>query len=69
MYINFSNNIGSAPKHSNAKRMKQEGDMGVYGIAVLSFFSSGISVILIFNDCAVLRYHPAVRYTVFHPSG
>ena len=24
-----------------------EGDMGVYGIAVLSFFSSGISVILI----------------------
>ena len=54
MYINFSNNIGSAPKHSNVKRMKQEGDMGVYGIAVLSFFSSGISVILIFNDC-VLR--------------
>ena len=42
--------------------------MGVYGIAVLSFFSSGISVIVIFNDCAVLRYHPAVRYTVFHPS-
>jgi len=24
-----------------------EGDMGVYGIAVLSFFSSGISIILI----------------------
>ena len=56
MYINFSNNIGSAPKYSNVKRMKQEGDMGVYGIAVLSFFSSGISVILIFNDCAVLRF-------------
>ena len=68
MCINFSNNIGRAPKHSNVKRMKQEGDMGVYGIAVLSFFSSGISVILIFNDC-VLQYHPAVRYTVFHPSG
>ena len=54
---------------SNVKRMKQEGDMGVYGIAVLSFFSNGISVSLIFNDCAVLRYHSALRYAVFHPSG
>ena len=39
----------------------------VNGIAVLSFFSSGISVILIL--CAilpiVLRYHLALRYTVF----
>ena len=44
--------------------------MGVYGIAVLRFFSSGISVILIFNDCAVLLlYHLALRYAVFHPSG
>ena len=55
--------------HSNVKRMKQEGDMGVYGIAVLRFFSSGISVILIFNDCAVLLYHLALRYAVFHPFG
>ena len=28
---------------------KPEGDMGVYGIAVLGFFSHGISVILIFT--------------------
>ena len=27
--------------------IRQEGDMGVYGIAVLGFFSCGISVILI----------------------
>ena len=34
----------------------QEGDMGVYGIAVLAFFSCGISVILIFNVryCAII---------------
>ena len=44
-----------------------EGDMGVYGIEVLSFFSSGISEILILM-CG-LRYHSAVRYAVFHPSG
>ena len=43
------------------------GGGGVYGIAVLSFFSSGISVILIL--CAVLRHHLAMRYTVFHPFG
>ena len=41
--------------------------MWVYGIAVLSFFSSGISVILILM--CVIAVHPAVRYTVFHPSG
>ena len=29
--------------------MLYEGDMGVYGIAVLGFFSCGISVILIFT--------------------
>ena len=34
--------ISSSPHGSNA-----EGDMGVYGIAVLGFFSCGISVILI----------------------
>ena len=34
-----------------------EGDMRVYGIAVLSFFPSGISVILILK----------MRYAVFHP--
>ena len=38
--------------------------MGVYGIAVLRFFSSGISVIF---SGAVLRYHLALRYMVFHP--
>ena len=43
------------------------GKGGGYGIAVLSFFSSGISVILIL--CAVLRHHLAMRYTVFHPFG
>ena len=38
-----------------------EGDIGAYGIAaVLSFFSSGISVICI---------HLALRYAVFHPFG
>ena len=38
--------------------------MGVYGIAVLKFFSSGISVIF---SGAVLRYHQALRYMVVHP--
>ena len=37
--------------------------MGVYGIAVLSFFPSGISVILILM-CGI-----AVSYAVFHPFG
>ena len=31
--------------------------MGVYGIAVLSFFSNGISKILSLTECAVLQYH------------
>ena len=44
--------------------------MGVYGIAVLSFFSSGISVILILlNERYILWYHPSLRYAVSHPSG
>lgn len=34
-----------------------EGDMGVYGIAVLSFFE------------AVFWYHLALQYAVFHPFG
>ena len=52
------------------RRWMIEGDMGVYGIAVLSFFSSGISVILILMcGIAVSVYHPALRYAVFHPSG
>ena len=37
--------------------------MGVYVIAVLSFFPSGISVILILM-CGI-GYHPALRHTVF----
>ena len=41
--------------------------MGVYGIAVLGFFSHGISVILILM--AVLRYHLALRCAVFHHFG
>ena len=36
--------------------------MGVYGIAVLGFFSCGISVILIFT-CG-MRYQLALRYAV-----
>ena len=47
--------------------------MGAYGIVVLSFFSNGISVILILK-CGIgagagLRYHSALRYAVFHPFG
>ena len=50
-----------------------EGDMGAYSIVVLSFFSNGISVILILK-CEIgagagLRYHSALRYAVFHPFG
>ena len=50
-----------------------EGDMGAYSIVVLSFFSNGISVILILK-CGIgagagLRYHSALRYVVFHPLG
>ena len=43
-----------------------EGDMGVYGIAVLSLFSSGISVILILM-CGIAVSSIALRYTVSHP--
>ena len=39
--------------------------MGAYGIAVLSFFSSGISVILILKYC----FHLVLRYAVFNPLG
>ena len=42
-----------------------EGDMGVYGIAILRFFSSGISVILILTCGIAVSSSPAV----FHPSG
>ena len=47
--------------------------MGAYSIVVLSFFSNGISVILILK-CGIgagagLRYHSALRYVVFHPFG
>ena len=38
----------------------KEGDMGVYGSAVLSFFSSGISVILILMCGIVVSSSPAV---------
>ena len=38
----------------------KEGDMGVYGIAVLSFFSSGISVILILMCGITVSSCPAV---------
>ena len=50
-----------------------EGDIGAYGTVVLSFFSNGISVILILKygigAGAGLRYHSALRYAVFHPFG
>ena len=38
----------------------EEEDMGVYGIAVLSFFSSGISVILILMCGIVVSSSPVV---------
>ena len=38
--------------------------MGIYGIAVLRFFSS--SILVIFSG-AVLQYHLALRYMVVHP--
>ena len=37
-----------------------EGDMGVYGIAVLSFFSSSILVILILTCSIALSSRPEV---------
>ena len=37
-----------------------EGDMGVYGIAVLGFFSCGISVILILTRCIAVSSSSAV---------
>ena len=47
-----------------------EGDLGAndiaVGIAVLNFFSSGISVILILK-CGIAGYHLALRYAVFYP--
>ena len=39
---------------------KKEGDMGFYGIVVLSFFSSGIAVILILMCGIVVSSSPAV---------
>ena len=56
-----------AHQHAASVQSLIEGDMGVYGIAVMSFFSSGILVILILMF--VLQYHLALRYAVFHPSG
>ena len=44
------------------------GDMGAYGIAVLSFFSSCISVILILTCSIALSFSPAVN-ALSHPSG
>ena len=44
-----------------------EGDIGVYGIAVLSFFSSSILVILILMCSIALSSRPEVY--VFHPFG
>ena len=41
----------------------------MYGIVVLNFFSSGISVILILYDNVVLQYHLARHFVVFHPFG
>ena len=42
-----------------------EGEMGAYDIAVLSLFSSGISVIWILKWVIVVSFSPAV----FHPFG
>ena len=42
------------------QRFLQEGDIGIYGIAVLSFFSSGISVILILMCGIAVLSSPAV---------
>ena len=41
--VTFSVSVRTSASSNN------EGDMGVYGIAVLGFFSCGISVILIFT--------------------
>ena len=45
MSMSYKNGKGGNERPSNKSR--KEGDMGVYGIAVLGFFSCGISVILI----------------------
>ena len=42
--------------------------MGVYGIAVLGFFSCGISVILTLT-CGIAVSSSSVRYAVFHHFG
>ena len=46
-----------------------EGDLGVYGIAVLGFFSSGISVILILLMCGIAVSSSPTVCIFFYPSG
>ena len=41
------------------------GDMGVYGIAVLSFFSNGFSVILILTYDIAASFSPACGFSSF----
>ena len=43
--------------------------MGVYGIAVLDFFSCGIAVILILTCGIAVSSRSKVRYAVFHHFG
>ena len=51
---------------SNCSFVNIEGDMGVYGIAVLGFFSCGISVILILTcDIAVSSSSAVCSFSSF----
>ena len=49
-----------AHQHAASVQSLIEGDMGVYGIAVMSFFSSGILVILILMFGITISSSPAV---------
>ena len=44
----------------NACKSRKEGEIGVYGIAVLSFFSCGISEVLILMNGIAVSSSPAV---------
>ena len=67
LYRHVFDRISTEYTDSGKKQKLHGGDMGVYGIEVLGFFSYGNSVISILRS--VLRYHLALRYAVFHHFG
>ena len=58
--LNFIQNF-----RENSTQAFVEGEMGVYGIAVLSFFSNGISVVLILTSGIAVSSSPACGFSSF----